>query len=267
MSEERDLTQVEPDDLTFLVEEAARRGDTKDGKVALHRQIKMVALGATDQADWVDIDGKPWLQASGAEKVKNLFPIGWQLEEPKKEFYEDGHYYFAVKGTFWLQLRGDQRISIEWEGSRNSRDPFFTTFYEWDPDSNKKVKKLRKPDEVSATNVRKSAISNCIGGGVCRLLGLRNLSWEELGRFGISSSKGYTHKSNKDESSAHSPTERRLDPIDDSGAPTFKEWTIAGKKYRFSSVGSCPGCQKPRVRIADSHGKCYECLRKQLTGK
>ena len=88
--------------------------------------IKKTALKVTNSNDWVDQNGKPYLQASGSEKIANLFNISWQINEPTIDQEEDGTITYTYKGRFSLRGR-----SIEVEGSRSSRDDFFKK-YVWE---------------------------------------------------------------------------------------------------------------------------------------
>lgn len=60
--------------------------------------------------------------------------------------------------------------SVEFRGSRSSKDPFFSKKYGADI----------SPSEIDRTDVMKAAITNTIGNGITRLLGIRNLTWEDL---------------------------------------------------------------------------------------
>ena len=139
------------------------------------KKLKYFALKITDPQDWVDFEGNPYLQASGAEKVARLFGISWKLDDyPQVEKKPNGHYRVITKGTFWWQ-----GSTIEVIGIRESDDPFFATRY-------REGQKIElPPDEVDLANVIRASESNCIEHGVMRMLGLRNLSWEELEKYGI----------------------------------------------------------------------------------
>lgn len=138
------------------------------------KKIKLLALRITNQDDWTDFGGKPYLESSGAEKIARLFGISWQLYTPEIERKPNGHYRVSVKGVFTLG-----NSSIEVIGIRESDDPFFAIRYQ----EGKKIE--LPPDEVDLPNVIKSAITNCIGQGIVRLLGIRNLTWEELEEYNI----------------------------------------------------------------------------------
>ena len=134
-------------------------------------KIKQLALKVTNASDWTDQQGKPYLQASGSEKVANLFNISWQIDEPKIEEEVDGAITYIYKGRFSLGGR-----SIEVEGSRSSRDEFFKK-YIWEDGKKVGEKPLDRRD------LKMAAMTNLLGNGITRILGIRNLSWEDLKVF------------------------------------------------------------------------------------
>ncbi len=155
------------DNIIALAEKAEQR-------IEAVKKIKNIALRVTNNKDWCDQNGKPYLEGSGSEKVARVFGISWRINPPTKQPFEDGHYKYNFIGQFSLS-----GATIEAIGSRSSKDAFFTTRYR----DGKKI--TLTPSEVDESNVEKSAYTNCIGNGVTRLLGIRNLTWEELKQAGI----------------------------------------------------------------------------------
>ena len=129
------------------------------------KRIKAAALKVTNINDWIDQNGNPYLQVSGAEKIRALFGISWRIDPPKIDRKEDGHYTYSYKGYFSMGS-----ASIEFEGSRGSKDPFFSRSHDEDI----------PPSEINEADVKKSALTNTIGNGITRILGIRNLTWEEV---------------------------------------------------------------------------------------
>ena len=167
----QDQQDQTPLDLVMITKEAEARIDAI-------KQIKSLALRVTNTADWVDQQGKPYLVSSGAEKVARLFGIWWGNMKYTKEEGEDtkGKFYiYSCMGNFSLKNQ-----TIEAIGTCSSRDPFFGKANgEWKPIY-----------EVDEPNIKKSAYSNCIVNGITRLLGIRNLTWEEIQKgAGIDQSK------------------------------------------------------------------------------
>ena len=145
------------------------------------KTIKSVVLKVTNPQDWVDQNGRPYLQASGGEKVARIFGISWTIGEPLLETEPDGHFAYTYKGVFTLQ-----GISIEAIGTRSSKDGFFKKYGQ---DAQSGEKTTLPPSEIDKGDVKKSAYTNLIGNGITRLLGIRNLTWEEVIAGGIDKSK------------------------------------------------------------------------------
>lgn len=165
-------TPITDDTLISLAEQAERRIDAMT-------KIKKVSLKLTNKHDWTDQGGKPYLQVSGAEKIARMFGISWKISEPVLENQEGGHFGFTYKGFF--SLAG---ASIEVIGTRSSKDGFFKK-YDWsEKDGNgNSIKTELPPSEIDRGDVKKAAYTNCIGSGITRILGLRNMTYEDLEEF------------------------------------------------------------------------------------
>lgn len=164
---------VEEKDLSLIVAEAEKR-------VAILKQVLGVAISRTNHSDWVDQQGKPYLTCPGAEKIAPLFQIVMtNLMLPQRTNHEDdkGSYYiYTCTATFtW---RGG---SIQALGTCSSRDKFFA----WD----KEKQEYKILSDIDETNIKKASYSNMYGNGITRLLGIRNLQWEDLKAFGIDKEK------------------------------------------------------------------------------
>jgi len=152
------------DDNLIKIAEAAEK------RIEAIKKIKQAALSVTSKHDWVDQGGKPYLQASGGEKVGRTFGISWRIDEPVLTAEEDGNYSYTYKGYFTLGS-----ATVEVIGSRGTKDPFFSRAHGAD-----------KPiSEIDRNDVKKAALTNLIGNGITRILGIRNLTWEELEAAGI----------------------------------------------------------------------------------
>jgi len=138
------------------------------------KKIKSIVFRVTNSRDWIDQGGNPYLQASGGEKVGGVFGISWRIDEPQLTTEESGHYSYTYKGYFSMGGR-----IIEVIGSRGTIDPFFS----------KSHGEAIPPSEIDRNDVKKAALTNLIGNGVTRILGIRNLTWEELEAAGIKRDK------------------------------------------------------------------------------
>ena len=152
--------------LIAIAEQAEKRADAMN-------KIKQVAIKLTNKFDWTDQGGKPYLQVSGAEKIARLFGISWRIDEPDFEREESGHFTYSYKGYFTLA-----GATIEAIGTRSSKDGFFKK-YGYDTGSKQEL----PPSEIDKGDVKKAAYTNCIGNGITRLLGIRNMTYEDLSAF------------------------------------------------------------------------------------
>lgn len=152
------------DDQLLAVAAAAEK------RVDAINRIKILSLKVTNSHDWNDQGGKPYMGVSGAEKVARLFGISWRLDEPQREDHEDGHFSYTFKGYFTMGA-----AEIEVIGTRSSKDPFF---------GGSKDRPI-PPSEIDRNDVKKGAMTNCLGNGISRLLGIRNMTWDELEQAGI----------------------------------------------------------------------------------
>ena len=157
---------IADDSLLMVAQQAERRIDAVI-------KIKQMALKVTNAKDWTDQGGNPYLLVSGSEKIANLFNISWRIDEPICETEDDGHFTFTYTGTFTIPGR-----SIGVSGSRSSKDPFFKK-YEW----NNGVKTENPISAIDRRDVKMAAMTNLLGNGITRLLGIRNLNYADLEAF------------------------------------------------------------------------------------
>lgn len=146
-------------------------------RIAQLDKIVKLSISRTNQNDWVDQDNKPYLTCSGAEKIARLFGVCWKDVKTEKIITSDeqGQYYFyEVSGTFVL---GADNISAV--GTCSQKDKFFA----------KRGGEMKPLSEIDETNIRKAAYSNMVVNGVSRILGIRNLTWDEVRSGGIDPKK------------------------------------------------------------------------------
>ena len=207
-----------------LVELAAQA----ERRVEAINKIKQYSLRLTQPGDWVDQNGKPYLQVSGAEKIARLFGISWRIDEPIREELEGGHYIYTYKGYF--SLAGAE---IEAIGSRSSKDPFFKRYVYVNGE-----RKELPPSEIDPGDVKKAAYTNCIGNGITRLLGLRNISYEDLEKVAGIKREQITqieYRSKKKQDNAP-PTETQEVTGEVSDVRMKKGKTKTGKDYTLYTV-------------------------------
>lgn len=141
------------------------------------KRIKEYALSLTNERDWVSLGGKPYLCAAGAEKVARPFGVRIKIiGHPEKIVGTDakGEYYIWIyRGTASLGQIGLDEVDVQ--GICSSRDEFFAIV----------SGELKPISEVDEPSIMKKAYNNLIMNGITRILGLRNMTWEEV-KFGIS---------------------------------------------------------------------------------
>jgi len=128
------------------------------------------ALKITTHRDWVNQNGNPYLVHSGAEKVARLFGISLSNINTAKFMAEDtkGKYYiYKTTGMAALPGRYD---SIEALGTCSQRDAFF----------GKASGEFKDTDKIDETNIMKASYSNFVVNAITHLLGLRNITWDQL---------------------------------------------------------------------------------------
>ncbi len=145
-------------------------------------KIRNTAIKLTNANDWVDQNGKPYLQASGSEKVAGAFGISWTFvnSEPIFEKEEDGHYTYTYQGLFTMSGR-----KIQVDGSRSSKDPFFKQYKYIKKAGGGRDEKVEKTiaERDNKRDVKMAAYTNMIGNGITRILGIRNLTYADLEEF------------------------------------------------------------------------------------
>lgn len=173
------LTVISTDSLINIANKAELR-------IEAVKKIKGLSLRVTNYQDWVDQNGKPYLQTSGGEKIARLFGISWTVEEPRtQQDGDEGHYMVTYKGIFTLG-----NASIECIGTRSSKDGFFKKYEKGTYVNDKYVQgKELPPGAIDIGDVVKSAYTNLIGNGITRLLGIRNLTYDDLAESGVDVSK------------------------------------------------------------------------------
>jgi len=136
------------------------------------KKIKQVSLSITNEDDWVIINNIPYLQASGAEKIARLFGISWSNFSYSVEHLNDGHLLVICEGDFFMETR-KEKLCIQAIGVRSSKDAFFS-----------RGGKLSAKD-VDIPSLYKASYTNCLANGIKRILGLRNLTIEDLKAAGL----------------------------------------------------------------------------------
>lgn len=134
----------------------------------------------TNPRDWVRMCSKSrgesyYLQASGAQKIRPIWGVYYRNRVVTREDFPDGSYAYIVSGVCGSQILDKlffgKETLVEIEGGRSSKDSFFTG-----------KDGMTTPDPL---DVRKSAIANWEARAITALLGLKNMTAEDLQKNGI----------------------------------------------------------------------------------
>lgn len=152
-----------PGELTPEVVEKAQKF------AALSRDLRLAALRATTAKDWVDLDGSPYLTASGCHRIASLFRIRTRAVRTERVDEPNGEYTIVVTGEACSELL-DPGGWMEVVGTASSTDRFLT-----------------KGGRAKAAfgDVLKKAHTSFMGRAIRQLVGLSGLSWDELATLGI----------------------------------------------------------------------------------
>jgi hypothetical protein len=142
-------------------------------------KLMEMALKRTNSRDWMSVENQPYLVHSGAEKVARRFGIKIHNVAQKKDWSEDSKGRFYIYITTGIAALPGSYDSIEAMGTCSQRDKFFGF-------SNGSWKDTVEIDE---TNIMKASYSNFVVNAITHLLGLRNMTWEDLKGAGIDTAK------------------------------------------------------------------------------
>jgi len=153
--------------------------------IGAYRKLINIALRLTTEEDWVNQNGIPYLECAGAEKIANPFGVKVTNQRSIKREFNDkkGDYYiWEYTATFSSDKLGrDMEIS----GMASSRDKFFAKETIINEKTGHKLTVLKPLEDIDEVNIMKKAQTNMMVNGIKRLLGLRNLTWDQLKEAGL----------------------------------------------------------------------------------
>lgn len=218
-------------------------------------KVEKLALKRTNHRDWVDQGGFPYLTSPGAEKVAGPFGVRIYNVESIRRDREDekGKYYFyEFKGTVACRFSG---MMLETVGTCSSRDKFFSTAYG----------QALPQAEVDETNILKAAYSNFMHNAVTKVLGMRNLTWDDLKAAGVDVEKvikvDYKSKGTTSEQASKS----KGNPEDViSTAQASRIWAIANKRSVSKEKVNEIVAEKGYSQVKDIKRKDYDDIVNQV---
>lgn len=139
------------------------------------QKVINIALKITTHRDWVNQNGNPYLVHSGAERIARQFRVSIKNVRRSKEWSEDEngerYYIWVYEGTVYIPGLGEQSAI----GNCSSRDDLY----------GKKGGEYKPLSQIDEPSVMKAAHTNLIVNAITHMLGLRNLTWEQLAEAGI----------------------------------------------------------------------------------
>ena len=175
--QESSLVKAETNINERFVEESAKQ-------VELRSKLLAIALKALKAHDIQNFDGKPYIEGEGAERIMAVVR-GFKVSEPKFIIEQIGNHYF-VECQLPVEFMGATTVSL---GDCSTADPFFTGK---DGKSGQYARHLARTGSDAMAcrlilgDAKKKAMMNATSRAVTELLGLKGLSWDDLGKLGFS---------------------------------------------------------------------------------
>jgi len=159
------ITNLEELDIDAITERAEKH-------VEKELILRKLALKVTNVQDWIDQNGKPYLQWTGASRVARILGVSYTGLHFDRVDRTDKHGEFCEIDCFGtIHWMGGK---IEEIGSCSSRDPLFGVR----KDENEKPFFLPL-SEVDATDVKKKSLTNFLNRGLKSMVGL-SFTWDEI---------------------------------------------------------------------------------------
>jgi hypothetical protein len=129
-------------------------------------KLKLLAIGYTNERDWVDFHGTPYLTEEGCMKFAEVYGVSFRDIQVIKEEYTDEEgsvicFYSSVIAIF-------QGRELPADGAASTADKFF----------NRKGERLRLC-EINIPNVRKKSVTSGKARATKKILGL-SFTWKEV---------------------------------------------------------------------------------------
>lgn len=135
--------------------------------IKLQAEMRQLSVLVTNVEDWIDQDGKAYLEWTGAAKIARAFGISYDPPEFERtiERDEEGEYIiFTCVGT----VRWKNQSMVEM-GTSSTRDRFFCV----------RGGERLPLSEIDLNNIKKKAMTNWLNRGIKSLLGL-SFTWDEI---------------------------------------------------------------------------------------
>lgn len=195
----------------------------------LFNKVLSVAIRSTGPNDWSDQGGKPYLEASGAEKCARRFGVSiCDLKIEREQIEDEGGKYYIYTCIGKARLGNE---TIEAVGTCSTRDKFFCTKK---GENGERVFKAQQ--DIDITNIKKKAVTNFRGNAIRQLLGLNKITWETLKEHGIS--RDGTSKVNFDKGASKAAVTKQAQVAESNAKKPFWQSEYNGKSYINARVGN-----------------------------
>lgn len=147
-----------------------------------------LAISITKGHEWVQMGDYMWPMRGAVKKIMRRFAIRMHSSRYEKttSVDEKGEYYmYTCHAVFELPGGID---SVEAIGTSTSRKPFFSTKTEYV--NGERVTHMRPLYEISEDNIKKMSRTNCITNGVLDLLGIGQVTPDDLKTYGVAGKSG-----------------------------------------------------------------------------
>lgn len=147
-----------------------------EAEVDALRKIKIISLRVTNENDWIDRSGNPYLQIWGTMKIAGIWGISIKdMKHERQDFKDkDGDYYVVItSGKAVFRTREIDEI-----GTCTSRDEFFGY----------KDKQMKALEDVVYENILKASATNFHNRVLKKILGLAP-TWEDFKEAGLDRAK------------------------------------------------------------------------------
>lgn len=152
-------------------------------QIELRSKLLMLGLKALKPHDFQDFDGKPYLEGEGAARIMAVVR-GFKVGEAKFAEQNIAPHYF-VECSIPMEFMGATTVAF---GDCSTADVFFTG-KEGNGGRYGKYKAQTGSEIMAARlllgDAKKKARENAISRGVCELLGLKGLNWDDLAQLGF----------------------------------------------------------------------------------
>ena len=139
------------------------------------KRIRIACIQMTNIHDWVDQDGKPYLQWTGTSKIANAFGVSYDTPKfTQTPTHDDEGDYIDITCESMIRYAGR---SVPEMGSCTTRDQFFA---QRSREVNGKREKYFLPiSELDINDIKKKSLTNMLNRGLKSLLGM-SFSWDEI---------------------------------------------------------------------------------------